>query len=235
MPWKQDQPGCSCCGCERLFDDFSTDTIGNYTTSGNTWEIADGYLEGYSSFGTTPIVIKSDVTSGLPAQIVGVNFRSPDRKQVAVCVGMTSLIRYMACIVEYDSEGSDRDDNSDTVCATVYFKYFSGMAGTTDVGHKMRVRNVPPDEFRYLEVCTQPFNNPATGQVASVGLYARINDQCLSAEFNQGLGTGVGLATWAGDDSSVSYFDDLQWSDSSDQSTGGTNECPKCGCDCNSF
>jgi hypothetical protein len=206
MPWKQDQPGCDCCGCERVDDDFSTDTISNYSQMSGTWSISGGQL----STSSANAVLKA-VTTGLVYQQLATRFKSPDRKTVKLLGGMSSGTVYLYAQVEFDSSGT---------CGWLEIRNKTAIADSR-IGERRRLDNLDPDQWHELTLCIQPY-----GDLSKTAVYATLNGACLFAELAQTPSVGAGLGTGSGSD--TVYFDSFSWSDS--KSTD--NECPECGCPC---
>ena len=206
MPWKQDQPGCDCCGCERVEDDFSTDTISNYSQMSGTWSISGGQL----STSSANAVLKA-VTTGLLYQQLATRFKSPDRKTVKLLGGMSSGIQYLYAQVEFDSSGS---------CGWLEIRNKTAIADSR-IGERRRLDNLDPDQWHELSLCVKPDDN-----LSDAAIYATVNGACLYAELTQTPSVGAGLGTGSGSDEV--YFDSFTWSDSKSPD----NECPQCDCPC---
>ena len=206
MPWKQDQPGCDCCGCERVEDDFSTDTISNYSQMSGTWSISGGQL----STSSANAVLKA-VTTGLLYQQLATRFKSPDRKTVKLLGGMSSGIQYLYAQVEFDSSGS---------CGWLEIRNKTAIADSR-IGERRRLDNLDPDQWHDLTLCVKPDDN-----LSDAAIYATVNGACLYAELTQTPSVGAGLGTGSGSD--AVYFDSFNWSDSKTDD----NECPACDCPC---
>ena len=207
MPWKQDQPGCDCCGCSRVSDQFTTDTISNYSQMSGTWSIGGGQL----STSSANAVLKA-VTTGLLYQQLATRFNSPDRKPARLLGGVASGIQYIYAQVEFDSTGS---------CGWLELRNKTAMGSDTRIGERRRLDNLDPDGWHELTLCIQPY-----GDLSKTAVYATLNGACLFAELAQTPSVGAGLGTGSGTD--AVYFDSFSWSDS--KSTD--NECPECGCPC---
>ena len=210
MPWKQDQPGCECCGCGRVEDDFSTDTISNYSQMSGTWSISDGQL----STSSANAVLKA-VTTGLLYQQLATRFKSPDRKTVNLLGGMSSGTVYLYAQVEFGEYDGD-------TCGWLEIR---NKTATDDsrIGERRRLDNLDPDQWHNLTLCIQPKED-----VSEAAIYATLNGACLYAELEQTPSVGAGLGTGSGSD--AVYFDSFTWSDSKSPD----NECPECDCPCES-
>ena len=206
MPWKQDQPGCDCCGCERVEDDFSTDTISNYSQMSGTWSISGGQL----STSSANAVLKA-VTTGLLYQQLATRFKSPDRKTVKLLGGMSSGIIYIYAQVEFDSSGS---------CGWLEIRNKTAIADSR-IGERRRLDNLDPDQWHDLTLCVKPDDN-----LSDAAIYATVDGACLYAELTQTPSVGAGLGSGSGSD--AVYFDSFTWSDSKTDD----NECPACDCPC---
>ena len=206
MPWKQDQPGCDCCGCERVEDDFSTDTISNYSQMSGTWSISGGQL----STSSAHAVLKA-VTTGLLYQQLATRFKSPDRKTVKLLGGMSSGIIYIYAQVEFDSSGS---------CGWLEIRNKTAIADSR-IGERRRLDNLDPDQWHDLTLCVKPDDN-----LSDAAIYATVDGACLYAELTQTPSVGAGLGSGSGSD--AVYFDSFTWSDSKTDD----NECPACDCPC---
>ena len=77
MPWKVDAPGCECCGCDRVEDDFGTDTISNYSQMSGSWSISGGELATSSD----NAVLKS-TTTGLLYPVSYTHLTLPTNREV---------------------------------------------------------------------------------------------------------------------------------------------------------
>ena len=206
MPWKQDQPGCDCCGCERVEDDFSTDTISNYSQMSGTWSISGGQI----STSSANAVLKA-VTTGLLYQQLATRFKSPDRKTVKLLGGMSSGIIYIYAQVEFDSSGS---------CGWLEIRNKTAIADSR-IGERRRLDNLDPDQWHDLTLCVKPDDN-----LSDAAIYATVDGACLYAELTQTPSVGAGLGSGSGSD--AVYFDSFTWSDSKTDD----NECPACDCPC---
>ena len=206
MAWKQDQPGCDCCGCERVEDDFSTDTISNYSQMSGTWSISGGQL----STSSANAVLKA-VTTGLLYQQLATRFKSPDRKTVKLLGGMSSGIIYIYAQVEFDSSGS---------CGWLEIRNKTAIADSR-IGERRRLDNLDPDQWHDLTLCVKPDDN-----LSDAAIYATVDGACLYAELTQTPSVGAGLGSGSGSD--AVYFDSFTWSDSKTDD----NECPACDCPC---
>ena len=206
MPWKQDQPGCDCCGCERVEDDFSTDTISNYSQMSGTWSISGGQL----STSSANAVLKA-VTTGLLYQQLATRFKSPDRKTVKLLGGMSSGIIYIYAQVEFDSSGS---------CGWLEIRNKTAIADSR-IGERRRLDNLDPDQWHDLTLCVKPDDN-----LSDAAIYATVDGACLYAELTQTPSVGAGRGSGSGSD--AVYFDSFTWSDSKTDD----NECPACDCPC---
>ena len=206
MPWKQDQPGCDCCGCERVEDDFSTDTISNYSQMSGTWSISGGQL----STSSANAVLKA-VTTGLVYQQLATRFKSPDRKTVKLLGGMSSGTVYLYAQVEFDSSGT---------CGWLEIRNKTAIADSR-IGERRRLDSLDPDQWHELTLCVKPDDN-----LSDAAIYATVDGACLYAELTQTPSVGAGLGTGSGSD--TVYFDSFTWSDSK----ADDNECPACDCPC---
>ena len=206
MPWNQEQPGCDCCGCERVEDDFSTDTISNYSQMSGTWSISGGQL----STSSANAVLKA-VTTGLRYQQRATRFKSPDRKTVKLLGGMSSGIIYIYAQVEFDSSGS---------CGWLEIRNKTAIADSR-IGERRRLDNLDPDQWHDLTLCVKPDDN-----LSDAAIYATVDGACLYAELTQTPSVGAGLGSGSGSD--AVYFDSFTWSDSKTDD----NECPACDCPC---
>ena len=213
MPWKQHTPGCaSCsCGCARLHDDFSTDTISSYTQFSGTWSIADGALSTSSANG----VIKSN-TTGAQYQTISTRFRSTERETVDLIGGMASYMQYVAARVEFDTEGK---------CAWLSLQNKTAT-GTAQLGERLRLENVDPSEWHTLNLCISPTDDLGEADIAATLIRANGEPACIMERLEQTTSNGVGLGT--GGLGEVVEFDFLDWSDSAYDDNG----CPECGCAC---
>jgi len=207
MPWKRDNPGCDCCGCERVDDQFDTDTIANYTQSIGSWAIADGVLATSSA----NAVLKAN-TTGQIYQRVATRFRSPDRQRVKVLAGMTSATQYLYALVTFDDDPS----------ACGWLEIRNKTVGDDErIGERLRVTHLDPDVFHDLSLCVQP-----NSDLSEAALYAALDGACVYALLEQTPGVGAGLGT--GDATGDVEFTSFLWTDSKTED----NECPDCGCDC---
>ena len=208
MPWKQDQPGCECCGCGRVQDNFDTDTMSNYSQMSGTWSISGGQL----STSSANAVLKA-VTTGLLYQQLATRFKSPDRKTVKLLGGMSSGIQYLYAQVEFDSTGS---------CGWLELRNKTAT-GDSRIGERRRLDDLDPDKWHNLTLCIKPKDD-----LSEAAIYATLNGACLYAELEQTPSVGAGRGTGSGTD--AVYFDSFAWSDSSSPD----NECPECDCPCES-
>ena len=206
MPWKLDQPGCSCCGCGRVGDDFSSDTITNYSQDSGTWSIADGSL----STGSAAAALRS-LTTGTQAQRLATRFRSAGRRPARLLGGLTSGVGYVYAQVEFDSDGT---------CGWLELRNLT--TGDARLGERRRVENLDPDAWHDLTLCIQPDD-----ALTAAAVYTQLGDSCLYAELEQTPGVGAGLGTGVGGSGDIefAYF---AWDDAKSED----NECPVCDCAC---
>ena len=207
MPWKIDQPGCDCCGCGRVEDDFSTDTITNYQQMSGSWSISDGELTTASD----NAVLKS-TTTGLLYQQLATQFVSTGRKSVKLLGGMSSGIQYVYAQVEFDSSGT---------CGWLEIRNKTAI-GDSRVGERRRLEDLDPADAHSLTMCIKPDDD-----LRDAAIYATLDGACLYVELTQtpSVGAGLGTGTGGSDDVVFSYF---RWSDSKSPD----NECPECDCPC---
>ncbi len=213
MPWKQHTPGCaSCsCGCARLHDDFSTDTIASYTQFSGTWAIADGALSTSSANG----VIKSN-TTGAQYQKIVTRFRSTERETVDLIGGMASYMQYVAARVEFDTSGTCGWLSIENKTAT----------GTAQLGERLRVENLDPDGWHLLALCVSPTEDLSESDISATLESEGSGSRCIMERLEQTTSNGVGLGT--GGLGELVEFDFLDWSDSAYLDNG----CPPCDCEC---
>ena len=209
MPWKIDQPGCDCCGCGRVEDDFSTDTITNYQQMSGSWSISDGELATASD----NAVLKS-TTTGLLYQQLATQFVSTGRKSVKLLGGMSSGIQYVYAQVEFDSSGT---------CGWLEIRNKTAI-GDSRVGERRRLEDLDPANAHSLTMCIKPDDD-----LSDAAIYATLDGACLYVELTQtpSVGAGLGTGTGGSDDVVFSFF---RWSDSKSPD----NECPECDCPCES-
>ena len=209
MPWKVDAPGCDCCGCERVVDDFATDTISNYQQLSGTWSVSDGHL----STGNDNALIKA-TTTGLLYQKLFTQFKSVGRKTVKLVGGLSSAFQYIYAQVEFDTSGT---------CGWLEIRSKLPTGTDTRLGDRVRLQNLDPAKTHAVSLCVLP-NDDLSG----AALYAQAGGgECVVAEMTTTPSVGAGLGTGSGgsDDVEFSLF---SWSDSKSP----TNECPSCGCHC---
>ena len=208
MPWKFDTPGCDDCDpdCERVDDQFATDTIADYTQASGTWSIDDGVL----STSSDNAVITSN-TTGQIYQRVTTRFRSPDRQAVKLLGGLTSGVVYVYASVEFDTEGT---------CGWLELRNKTAISDTR-IGERRRVDGLVPADWHDLALCIRP-----NGNLSEVAIYGTLDDACLYNLLEQTPGVGVGLGT--GGASGDVEFEYLTWTDSKTDD----NECPACNCPC---
>ena len=209
MVWKVDMPGCDCCGCGRVEDDFGTDTISNYSQMAGTWSISGGEL----STSSDNAVLKS-TTTGLLYQQLATRFKSTGRKTVKLLGGMTSGIIYIYAQVEFDSDGT---------CGWLELRNKTAI-GDSRIGERRRLQNLDPSEWHDLTMCVMPRDD-----LSDAAIYATVDGACMYAELSQTPGVGAGLGTGSGGSDDV-LFDYFLWSDSKSPD----NECDECGCPCES-
>lgn len=207
MPWKQDQPGCDCCGCGRVSDDFLADTISNYTQASGTWSIADGEL----STSSDNAVLKS-ITTGVLYQQLATRFKSTGRKPVKLLGGMASGAVYVYAQVEFDADGN---------CGWLELRTKTAIGGSR-IGERRRLENLDPDEWHELTLCIKP-----NSDLSEAAIYATADDACLYGELAQTPSVGAGLGTGSGGSDPVE-FEYFTWNDSKSPD----NECPECDCPC---
>ena len=212
MAWKLDAPGCDCCGCDRLSDDFSSSgTLSNYIQLSGSWSIADGAL----STSDANAMIKA-TTTGAGYQSIRTRFRSEDRNTVDLLGGMAGYSQYMYARVEYDSTGD---------CGWLSIRNKT-TTGDTQLGERLRLAGLDPDEWHTLSLCISP-----TEDLSEANLFATVDSgqaqpPCLFQSIEQTPSVGIGLQT--GGTADLVEFDFLEWHDSLHEDNG----CPACECDC---
>ena len=209
MPWKVDAPGCECCGCDRVEDDFGTDTITNYQQMSGSWSISGGEL----STSSDNAVLKS-TTTGLLYQQLATRFKSTGRKTVKLLGGMSSGIIYIYAQVEFDSSGT---------CGWLELRNKTAI-GDSRIGERRRLQDLDPDDWHNLAMCVKPKDD-----LSEAAIYATLDGACVYAELTQTPSVGAGLGTGSGGSDDV-LFDSFRWSDSKSPD----NECPECDCPCES-
>ena len=209
MPWKVDAPGCECCGCDRVEDDFGTDTITNYQQMSGSWSISGGEL----STSSDNAVLKS-TTTGLLYQQLATRFKSTGRKTVKLLGGMSSGIIYIYAQVEFDSSGT---------CGWLELRNKTAI-GDSRIGERRRLQDLDPDAWHTLAMCVKPKDD-----LSDAAIYATLDGACVYAELTQTPSVGAGLGTGSGGSDDV-LFDSFRWSDSKSPD----NECPECDCPCES-
>lgn len=213
MPWKQNTPGCaSCdCGCLRLSDDFSTDTLSNYSQLSGTWSISDGVL----STSSANAILKSN-TTGAQYQKIRTRFRSTERETVDLLGGMASYNQYIYARVEFDSSGT---------CGWLSIRN-KRMGSDDQLGERLRLDNLDPDSWHILELCISPTEDLSEADISATLDSGQASPPCLMENLEQTPSIGVGLAT--GGSGELVEFDLLEWSDSAYLDNG----CPSCDCEC---
>lgn len=239
MGWKQDAPGCDPCGCSRLFDDFSTDTLADYTQARGTWTIADGEL---STTGSDRLIVYD--TAGQRYQTISTRFRSPDSAAVTVFAGYQSFGVHYRAIVSYTGDG----------CGTlkIWRHYASGGGSPTQVGPTGYLDNLQPEDWQTINVCiSEPVGSsndyvitaavqhtPAGPAPERQGMFGwtggvtptQVSAYCTIGTSNQTAGTECGVGTEAaGASTDAVYFDYLSFGDAFSEAN---EACPQCECDC---
>ena len=95
-------PGCECCGCILLVDEFSDDSIASYTQVSGTWTISDGTLHTDSTSG---LIVRGVTLTGTDCTVEGKVRGDTDGDIVGLVFGYTDVDNYYRFVLEVSDTG----------------------------------------------------------------------------------------------------------------------------------